>query len=128
MSAYADKKAMADISLHHYQAHVSRVIDGDTIVADLDLGCHTWKHDQRLRLLGFDAPERGQANFQHCTDRLEQLLQSADYNVVVHTVESDSFGRWLAEVYVFDDEGEAISVNEMMVFAVSEVVEEVSPD
>src|SRR5262245_43573316 len=39
-------------------AVIVRVIDGDTVVAHLDLGWHTWRHDEHVRLSGIDAPER----------------------------------------------------------------------
>ena len=39
-------------------AVIVRVIDGDTVVANLDLGWHTWRHDEHIRLNGIDAPER----------------------------------------------------------------------
>jgi endonuclease YncB( thermonuclease family) len=39
-------------------AVIVRVIDGDTVVANLDLGWHTWRHDEHIRLGGIDAPER----------------------------------------------------------------------
>jgi micrococcal nuclease len=39
-------------------AVIVRVIDGDSVVAHLDLGWHTWRHDEHIRLNGVDAPER----------------------------------------------------------------------
>lgn len=42
--------------LYAYRAIITRVIDGDTVVADIDLGFHTWRHGERLRLMAIDAP------------------------------------------------------------------------
>src|SRR5215813_13038702 len=39
-------------------AIVVRVIDGDTVVVNMDMGWHTWRHDEHIRLNGVDAPER----------------------------------------------------------------------
>src|SRR5215475_12758753 len=39
-------------------AVIVRVIDGDTVVVNMDLGWHTWRHDEHVRLNGLDAPER----------------------------------------------------------------------
>ena len=39
-------------------AIIVRVIDGDTVVVHMDLGWHTWRHDEHIRLNGIDAPER----------------------------------------------------------------------
>ena len=38
------------------KAKIVRVIDGDTVVADIDLGFRTWLHGEHLRLYGIDAP------------------------------------------------------------------------
>lgn len=40
-----------------YEAVVRRVIDGDTISLDIDLGFGSWLHDQHVRLAGIDTPE-----------------------------------------------------------------------
>lgn len=82
--------------LYCYKAEVTRIIDGDTIDVTLDMGFRTYCR-QRLRLLGFDAPERGQPGFQESTEALTQLLMGAK-QVIVQTVKTDSFGRWLANV------------------------------
>jgi endonuclease YncB( thermonuclease family) len=39
-------------------AVIVRVIDGDTVVVNMDLGWHTWRHEEHVRLNGIDAPER----------------------------------------------------------------------
>ena len=39
-------------------ATAGRVIDGNTVVLDLDLGWHTWRRDEHVRLAGSDATER----------------------------------------------------------------------
>jgi endonuclease YncB( thermonuclease family) len=36
---------------------VTRVIDGDTVVADLDLGWGVWMRDRHIRLAGINCPE-----------------------------------------------------------------------
>ena len=40
-----------------YQAKVTRIVDGDTIDVDLDLGFSVWMKKQRVRLYGIDTPE-----------------------------------------------------------------------
>lgn len=42
--------------IYYYRVNVFRVIDGDTVEADIDLGFGVWIRD-RLRLAGIDAPE-----------------------------------------------------------------------
>lgn len=40
-----------------YEAEIVEVIDGDTIVADIDLGFRIWLRHESLRLWGVDTPE-----------------------------------------------------------------------
>lgn len=42
---------------YEYLARVVRVIDGDTIVVDIDLGCHIWLKNEHIRFQGINAPE-----------------------------------------------------------------------
>ena len=40
-----------------YQATVLRIIDGDTVDVDIDLGFSVWLKKQRVRMMGIDTPE-----------------------------------------------------------------------
>ena len=40
-----------------YMATLVRVVDGDTVDCDIDLGFGVWLRNQRIRLYGIDAPE-----------------------------------------------------------------------
>lgn len=41
-----------------YNAVIDRVVDGDTVDVDIDLGFGVWLKKQRIRLLGVDTPEK----------------------------------------------------------------------
>jgi len=43
--------------MHEYKCKILRVIDGDTVDVDIDLGFGIWMHKERVRLLGIDTPE-----------------------------------------------------------------------
>ena len=43
--------------MYEYKCNVVRVIDGDTIVVDIDLGFEMWLKNQHVRVYGIDAPE-----------------------------------------------------------------------
>lgn len=43
--------------MYEYKAVVKRVIDGDTVVLDIDLGFRTWLRDEHVRLFGINTPE-----------------------------------------------------------------------
>ena len=43
--------------MYEYKAVVVKVIDGDTVDVDIDLGFNVWLKKQRIRLYGIDTPE-----------------------------------------------------------------------
>jgi micrococcal nuclease len=43
--------------MHEYKAKITRIVDGDTIRCDIDLGFSTILHNQVVRLYGIDTPE-----------------------------------------------------------------------
>ena len=53
-----------------YHARVNKVIDGDTINVDLDLGFNVVLSNQSVRLLGVDTPES------RTSDKAEKSSQS----------------------------------------------------
>lgn len=92
---------------YEYHAKVINVVDGDTIVVDIDLGFNVVLSNQSIRLIGVDAPES------RTSDKIEKIfgLASKDYtksfvenckkNVIIRTHKSDDsekFGRLLGEI------------------------------
>ena len=45
------------LPVREYTCRIVRIIDGDTVVVDIDLGYGLWQRDQSLRLRGIDAAE-----------------------------------------------------------------------
>jgi micrococcal nuclease len=43
--------------MHTYKCTILRVVDGDTIDVDIDLGFGVWNRGERIRVLGIDTPE-----------------------------------------------------------------------
>ena len=43
--------------MHEYRCKIVKVIDGDTVDVDIDLGFGVWMKKQRIRLYGIDTPE-----------------------------------------------------------------------
>jgi micrococcal nuclease len=43
--------------MYEYRCKILRVIDGDTVDVDIDLGFGVWMHKERVRLYGIDTPE-----------------------------------------------------------------------
>ena len=89
-----------------YRARALNVVDGDTVDLFIDLGFRMTS-TQRVRLLGVNTPElhspdlsvreRAVAAKQFL---MSMLLIGGDWPLIVQTAKSDSFGRWLADIWV----------------------------
>jgi len=85
-----------------YRARITRVVDGDTVDADIDLGFGVTTH-QRLRLLGINAPEtRGETRDagDAATEHLTEMLALGPVTVQTVKDKRGKFGRYLAVVQV----------------------------
>jgi endonuclease YncB( thermonuclease family) len=80
-----------------YKAKIIDVIDGDTILLNIDLGFDVIKK-QRIRLAQIDAPEistkEGQKSYLYLRDLAANLG-----NIVVRTNKIDIYGRYLGDVF-----------------------------
>jgi micrococcal nuclease len=92
------------LDLYTYSARFVKVIDGDTIDVDIDLGFGIWLCSRRLRLYGLDTPEKntpeGVKAKQFTTDWVGKSV-GKDGTLVVRTLSDkpDKYGRILASVY-----------------------------
>ena len=43
--------------MYEYKCKVLKVVDGDTVDVDIDLGFGVWLHKERVRIMGIDTPE-----------------------------------------------------------------------
>lgn len=43
--------------MYEYRCKILRIVDGDTVDVDIDLGFGVWIHKERVRLAGIDTPE-----------------------------------------------------------------------
>lgn len=94
--------------MYRYLANIVRVVDGDTVEVDIDLGLRITMAKVKVRLVGpkgrrFDAPELNEAGGAAARDSLRALLPQ---RVLLETFKPDardSFGRWLACIYVEDN-------------------------
>lgn len=88
--------------MFEYGAKLVRVVDGDTLVLDLDLGFYQSRVGQPYRLLRINAPELNTPEGKAAKMGLEGFLWTpgglAPKVLVAQTQRSDHFGRFLAEV------------------------------
>ena len=110
-SAHAEK---CPSGLYAYQADVTGVYDGDTITANIDLGFHTWRHGEKLRLARIDAPEvRGAGKAQGKISRDWLREQILGKQIIIQTVKKKKgaedkkgkYGRYLVELFVRTADG-----------------------
>jgi micrococcal nuclease len=81
--------------MYQYKAIITKVIDGDTVDVDIDLGFDVWLKNQRIRLYGIDTPES------RTSDKVEKVFGNL----------AGKYGRILGELIT--DEG--INVNTYLV-------------
>jgi len=111
--------------MYEYQAKYIRVVDGDTVDLDIDLGLDI-HHQIRVRLYGINTPEL------HSSDPEEQKkakeakryleysllilpnLKSKDLIVKTVKDKTEKYGRYLAEIFTDND---PISVNQKLLDA-----------
>ena len=43
--------------MYEYRCRIDRVVDGDTVDVDIDLGFGVWLREERVRMYGIDTPE-----------------------------------------------------------------------
>lgn len=97
--------------MYKYRCTIRRVVDGDTVDIDLDLGFDIILKDQRVRLYGIDAPESRTRDLVEkefglaAKKRLEELLSMGKVFLVSKEYDSrGKFGRILGDFMVGESE------------------------
>ena len=94
--------------MYEYKATCTRVVDGDTVDLQIDLG-FSMTTKQRVRLAHVDTPERGQDGYEQAKSALIDAVQFK--TVRVKTTKPSKYGYYLAEIAV---DG-CLSVNSMLI-------------
>lgn len=88
--------------IFQYAAIITRVIDGDTFVADIDLGFHCWIHNQTFRVLGCNAREHTDPGGREAASNLTTMLPAGS-KVTLTSVANDKYGgRYDARITLGD--------------------------
>ena len=93
--------------MYDYQCKIVRVIDGDSIILDIDLGFSHWIHGESIRLYGVDTPE---CRTRDAEEKAAGLLAKAFVEDALHvggtytlsTKEKGKFGRYLGVIMLSD--------------------------
>jgi len=83
---------------------VRKIVDGDTIICNVDLGFYTQLNNIRFRFKDYQAPElRGKERAMGLeAKRYLQTLLKVNQPVAIKTYKADAFGRWLADIIWHD--------------------------
>jgi micrococcal nuclease len=105
--------------MYEYKVKVVKVIDGDTIDVDIDLGFNTVLTKRRIRLYGIDTPESRTRDKEEKVRGLlskEHLLLKCPIGGYV-TLKSHGvgkFGRILGELFEYNKHEDSLSINQQM--------------
>jgi|TARA_R100000008_G_scaffold85582_1_gene75912 micrococcal nuclease len=109
--------------MYNYKINLLRVIDGDTIDAEIDLGFDI-KVKKRIRFLGINTPESRTRDLEEkarglaAKDRVKQLLEGCE-NITLNSHGVGKFGRCLGEIMLDRVDGQEkltlVSLNELLI-------------
>ena len=91
--------------MYEYRCKIVKVIDGDTVDVDIDLGFGVWLKKERVRLYGIDTPESRTRDLEEkkyglaAKAFLTGMLDDSDLILKTHKDERGKFGRILGEVW-----------------------------
>jgi micrococcal nuclease len=104
--------------MYEYKATVKRIIDGDSIVLDIDLGFYMFMNETKIRLYGLDTPEM---NSEDPLLRLQAIMATRylfdnlniGEKVTIKTVldKREKYGRLLATIITND----GLNINEGLI-------------
>jgi micrococcal nuclease len=101
--------------MYRYKVEVTRVVDGDTVDVDIDLGFGMTYKKQRVRLMGIDTPESRTRDLQEkfygkqSKKFLSDLLKDRVVELISH--DKGKFGRIIGELFIDTIMIEGVSTN-----------------
>jgi micrococcal nuclease len=97
--------------MYQYRCSIIRIVDGDTLHLDVELGFDVRRQDS-FRLYGINAPEMSTEEGKTAKAWLEDQLKGGLTMVTTHKDQREKYGRYLATLWVG-----STNVNEAMVEA-----------
>ena len=70
--------------MYEYKVNILKVVDGDTVDVDIDLGFGCWLRNERVRIVGIDTPES------RTSDRVEKVFGEAAKQRLVSLLSSEA--------------------------------------
>ena len=98
--------------MYEYRVKVLRVVDGDTVDVDIDLGFGVWMHKERVRILGIDTPESRTRDKEEkkyglaAKKYVKDFLSDGTVELITKKYDAKGkFGRILGDFHVTDSKG-----------------------
>jgi micrococcal nuclease len=110
--------------MYEYKCKILRVVDGDTVDVDIDLGFGVWMHKERVRMMGIDTPESRTRDLVEkafglaSKDRLKELLPVGSMSILKTEIDKSGedkkgkFGRILGDFFIEDKRATDILIEE----------------
>ena len=70
--------------MYEYKCKIIKVVDGDTVDVDLDLGFGVWLNNERVRIMGIDTPES------RTSDKVEKIFGQAAKDRLISLLGSEA--------------------------------------
>lgn len=110
--------------MYQYRCKILKVVDGDTVDVDIDLGFGMWMHKERVRMMGIDTPEsrtsdKVEKQFGLASkNRLQELLPLGSSQVLKTEIDRNGedakgkFGRILGDFLIEEKRATEILIEE----------------
>ena len=102
--------------MYEYRCEVVKVIDGDTVDVDIDLGFGIWMRNERVRLYGIDTPESRTRDLEEkkyglaAKEFLTKWLSAGNITLKTYKDAEGKFGRILGEIWYND-----VNINQKLI-------------
>ena len=109
--------------MYEYRCKVTRVVDGDTVDVDIDLGFGVWMHKERIRLYGIDTPESRTRDLEEkkygllAKQQIESFMPRGSMQPLLTVKDkAGKFGRILGKFLIYDKKTDRqMTINDWMV-------------
>ena len=107
--------------MFEYNFKLVKIVDGDTVDVDIDLGFGIWIRNERIRMMGIDTPESRTRDLEEkkyglaAKERITQLLANSKC-LITFKDKAGKFGRVLGDFKCYDGEFDKEStITEVMI-------------
>ena len=109
--------------MYEYRCKIARVVDGDTVDVDIDLGFGVWMYKQRIRLHGIDTPESRTRDLEEkkygliAKEQIKSFMPVGSMQTLVTVKDkAGKFGRILGKFLIYDKSTDAwMTINDWMI-------------